>query len=141
MALPQAGTLGSSEYNSIEGISELAAVPLGRAVSQGTSDKGVVLGGSLALLRGVSFKDVTLQQDNYAPPTNVGVLQRGQVWVEPGEAVAANDPVYFSTTTGVLFKQAGAGRVGPVKGMRFVTSAAIGGRSLMYASGYNREDA
>ena len=146
MSSPQAGTLGASDYDSITGICEGGgSIPLGRAVSKGAlSDKGVILGGSLAGLRGVSFKDVTLsssQLDNYALTNSVGVLQRGQLWVEPGEAVLANDPVYFSTTTGILFKSAGAGRVGPVKGMRFVTGAAIGGRALLYISGYAHVDA
>jgi hypothetical protein len=144
MSSPQAGTLGASDHDSITGVCE-AGIPLGRAVSQGPlSNKGVVLGGTLAGFRGVSFKDVTLsssQQDNYVAPNSVGVLQRGQLWVEPGEAVAANDAVHFNTTTGILFKSAGAGRVGPVKGMRFVTSAAVGGRALMYISGYAHVDA
>jgi hypothetical protein len=140
------GTIGGSEFDTVTGLCETASpgIGFGLAVSQGTlSDKGLVIGGSLAGFRGASLKDVALaaEQVAYLPPNNVGVLQQGQVWVEPGEAVLANDPVYFATATGIFFKSALAGRVGPVKGAHFVTSCGVGGRAILYLSGYSHVDA
>jgi hypothetical protein len=88
------GTMQGSDHNTETGICETASpgIPFGRAVSQGSeSDQGVIIGGSLAGFRGVS-QDVTLgaEQDAYLPPNNVG-FSSGTIWVEPNEAVAADD--------------------------------------------------
>lgn len=139
MAAPSPGVIGGSDYDTITGLCESAApggIPFGRAVSRGTlSDKGVVLGGALAGFRGVSVKENTLgaEQDKYLPPNNVGILQRGQIWLEPSVAVASDDPVHYDTTTGI-FKISGG--IGPIKGARWVTSCGIGGRALAYFAGY-----
>jgi hypothetical protein len=135
------GTIGGSDYDTVTGLCETAApggIPFGRAVGQGTlSDKGVVLGGSSTTFRGVSLKDATLgaEQDVYLPPNNVGVLTKGEIWVEPGVAVTPQDPVHFNASTGVF---AISGGTGPIKGARWVTSCGIGGRALLYLSGYAR---
>ena len=143
MAPPGPGSLHGSDYDDSHGICETAApggIPFGRAVSQGTlSDKGVVIGGTLAAFRGCSTKDHTLgaEQDKYLPPNEVGIRHRGFVWVEPGHAVAANDDVYFSATTGVFSNQA-SGNLGPLKGARWETSCGTGGRALLQLAGYNK---
>jgi hypothetical protein len=143
MAPPSPGSQEGSDYDNITGLCETASpgIPFGRAVSQGTlSDKGMVLGGTLAGFRGISIKDQTLvvgNADAYLPPNNMGVCHRGLIWAEPGEAVAANDPVWFHGTTGVLYKATGSGRVGPIKGARWQTSCGIGGRAIVQLPGYN----
>lgn len=124
------------------GICETASpgIPFGRAVAQGTlSDYGVVLGGVLLGFRGVSIRDQTLRGDlavvdAYLPPNSVGVLEEGDIWVEPGEAVAAHDPVFYNTTTGVFMKAAGAGLVGPLPGAYFKTSCGVSGRAILAMS-------
>lgn len=142
MAPPGPGTLSGSDNDTITGLCETAGpggIPFGRAVCKGSlSDKGVVLGGAtIANFRGVSLKDQTLgaEQDVYLPPNNVNILRRGQVWLEPSEAVAANDPVYYNSSTGVFNKTSG---VGPVKGAYWVTSCGEGGRAEAYFPGYAR---
>lgn len=122
------------------GICETASpgIPFGRAVSQGTlSDEGVVLGGSLIGFRGVSIRDVTLRGDlavvdAYLPPNGAGVLERGDIWVEPTVAVLAHDPVWFNATTGTFNKSTG---IGPLPGAYFKTSCGIGGRAILSLMG------
>jgi len=139
MAPPGPGTLSGTTNDSVTGLCETeAGIPFGRATSQGTlSDKGVIIGGALATFRGPSIRDVTLgaETDTYMPPNNVGILKTGEIWLEPSEAILANDPVHFSATTGVFAKSGG---VGPVKGARWVTSCGIGGRAIAYFAGYDR---
>lgn len=134
------GSQSSSDFNVVTGITEtVAGIPFGRAVGQGSSsDKGAILGGTLDQFRGISLKDATLVVDNsdkYLPSDSIGILDRGQIWVEPGEAVSANDPVWFNSTTGVFYKQTGSGRVGPVLGAKFVTSCGVGGRAEIKLGG------
>jgi len=135
------GTLQGSDYNTETGICEtVAGIPFGRAVSQGAeSDQGVIIGGSLAAFRGVAMKDVTLgaEQDTYLVPNNVGIMNRGTIWVEPNEAVTADAAVYFVAATGV-FSDNASGAVGPIKGARWKTSCAANGRALLQLSGYNK---
>lgn len=137
------GTIGGSDFEVDTGLCETASpgIPFGRAVSQGTlSDQGVVLGGAsdTAKFRGISAKTVTLgaEHDAYLPPDNVNVLHKGDIWVEPTHAVAANDPVYFTAATGALTNQS-SGNLGPIKGARFKTTCGTGGRALVTLAGYN----
>jgi len=139
MSPPGPGTISGSDFDTVTGLCETASpgIPFGRAVSQGTlSDKGVVLGGTAAAFRGVSVRDITLgaEQDAYLPPNNVGILKKGEVWLEPSVAVAANDIVHFDTATGI-FKISGGILV---KGARWVTSCGVGGRAIAYFAGYDR---
>lgn len=136
------GTIQGSDHEVETGLCETASpgIPFGRAVSQGSlSDQGVVLGGTLAALRGCSAKTVTLgaEQDAYLPAQNVNVLHKGTIWVEPTHAVAANDDVYFTAATGAWSNQS-SGNLGPVKGARWKTSCGTGGRALLQLAGYNK---
>lgn len=133
-----AGAMESAKITT--GIAETASpgIPFGRAVSQGTlSDYGVVLGGTLAGFRGVSVRDITLRGDQavvdaYLPPNSVGVLESGDIWVEPGEAVLAHDPVFFNLTTGVFFKATAGGiSATALIGAYFKTACGIGGRAIL----------
>jgi hypothetical protein len=140
IAPPGPGVIHGSDRDVDTGICETASpgIGFGLAVSQGTlSDQGVVLGGTVAGFRGVTVRDVTLPPENadkYLPPNSMAVLTRGPIWTEPGEAVAANDPVYFHGTTGVFYKSAAAGRVGPLPGSRWKTACGIGGRAIAQIS-------
>lgn len=148
MKAPAPGIISSSDYNTVTGIAEGASgIGFGLAVSKGNAgvDKSTVLGGTVAGFKGISVRDVTLDAvaagstllDKYVAPGNMGILQRGQIWVEPGEAVADEDPVYFDGTTGVFYKSASAGRVGPIPGAKFVGSCGVGGRAEVFLAGVN----
>jgi hypothetical protein len=146
MAPPMPGVVAGQMDNAriVTGIAETAApgIPFGRAVSQGAlSDQGIILGGSLAGLRGVSIRDTTLRgdvsdanRDKYQPTNSAGVLESGDIWIEPGEAVATTDAVYFIAATGVFMKTA-SGAIGPVPGYRFKTSCGVGGRCILSCDG------
>lgn len=88
-----------------------AGIGFGLAVSQGTKDKGCVIGG--AAFVGVTVRDVTLDGapldpladdrtavDTYGKDANVGVLSRGHVWVEAQANVAGGNALYYDETTG-----------------------------------------
>jgi hypothetical protein len=135
------GLCVGSDWNADTGIVETAAgIGFGLGVSQGTSDKGVILGGTRLGFRGITIRDVTLenqQLDKYAETQNAGILTRGKIWVTVPVAVAAGDPVYMVAATGVLSNASG-GNVGPINGARFASSAAINGLALVELSGYQR---
>jgi hypothetical protein len=140
MAPPAPGTVAGNfdGCRTTTGICETASpgIPFGRAVSQGSlSDLGVILGGSLAGFRGVSIRDITLRGDlavvdAYLPPNSVGVLEDGDIWVEPASAVVAHAAVYFNATTG-LFDDSASGNVGPIPGAYWKTSCGVGGRAIV----------
>lgn len=133
-----AGQMDSAKTTT--GIAETASpgIPFGRAVSQGAlSDAGIILGGTLAGFRGISVRDITLPGnravlDAYLPPDSAGVLEEGDIWVEPGEAVLAHDPVFFHLTTGVLMKATAAGiSATALPQCYFKTACGIGGRAIV----------
>ena len=141
IAPPGPGTIAGAfdAAKTTTGIAETASpgIPFGRAVSQGSlSDQGVVLGGTLVGFRGVSVRDVTLRGDlavvdAFLPPNSLSVLEEGDIWVEPGEAVAAHDIVTFNLTTGVLMKTAGAPNSAALPQCYFKTSCGVGGRAIV----------
>lgn len=138
----RAGMTKGADFNAVTGIVETAAgVGFGLAVSQGTGDQGVVIGGTRVGFLGITIRDVTLesdQSDTIDQYQNAGVLDRGQIWVAPSHSVVANDAVYFVAATGVLTNQSG-GNQGPINGARFVTTAAgTGDLALVELSGYKR---
>lgn len=140
IAAPQPGVLAGNVDNAriATGICETAApgIPFGRAVQVGTlSDQGRLLGvAAAAAFRGVSLRDVTLRGDlatldAYIPPNSLGVLESGEVWVEPGEAVAITDPVYAVPATGVFMKTVGSNVL--IANARWKTSCGVGGRAIL----------
>jgi hypothetical protein len=141
MAPPSPGTLAGQVDNAriTTGICETASpgIPFGRAVSQGAlSDQGVIIGGSLAGFRGVSVRDVALSVtgrtvlDAFLPADSLSVLEEGDIWVEPNEAVTAHAAVYFVAATG-LFSDNASGAIGPIPGAYWKTSCGIGGRAIL----------
>jgi hypothetical protein len=145
MKAPSPGTITAVGYETITGNCETAAgIAFGLAVSQGTvatfGDKATVLGGTLDTFKGVSVRDIAAlrpadNSDKFRQYANMGILQRGQIWTEPGEAVTAGDPVFFNGTTGVFMKSNAGSALGPIKGARWVTSCAIGGRAEVFIPG------
>jgi len=104
-----------------------AGIGFGLAVSQGTNDKGCIVGGSAFV--GITRADPTLAQaaglttvDKYAHYDNAGILTMGDVWVFPDNAVTAGEAVYYSTTTGALGHSGGT----IIEDARWMTSAAAG---------------
>lgn len=116
-----------------------AGIGFGLAVSKGAnSDRGVVIGGTLAGFRGATIKDITLDPangDKYVKPNSMGILESGEIWVEPGHAVAVDDSVYFVAATGVFTNQS-SGNQGPVLGAKFKTSCDTGGRAILQLPTY-----
>lgn len=113
-----------------------AGIGFGLAVGQGTASKGGVLGGALAEFRGVSIRDVTLDNDTadeYAENQNMGVLYRGDIWVSPSVAVAVTDVVHYDATTG---RFAISGGSGPIVGARWMTACDADGLAVLRLSGH-----
>lgn len=143
MAPPMPGVVAGqmNEARIVTGIAETAApgIPFGRAVSQGAlSDQGAILGGTLAGFKGISIRDITLRGDvpsanldKYQPTNSMGILEDGEIWVEPNDAVAANDVVWFNSVTGVFGKATGTNMVGPIPGAKWKTSCGVGGRAIL----------
>lgn len=121
MAKGLPGQPQGSDYDASTGICETAAgIGFGLAVGRGTGVKGVTLGAAdLAHFKGVSIRDITLgaETDKYPQYKNVGVYERGLIYVLPSVAVAPGDPVHFDATTGV-FKNSGG--VGPIVGAEWI---------------------
>jgi hypothetical protein len=142
MKEPRPGTMKSRD-DTITGLCEtVAGIGFGLAVSQGAnSDQGTILGGTLAGYKGVSAKDITMlvsNADKYLPPNNMAICDKGEIWAEPGEAVNANDPVYFNGATGVLMKSAAGGALGPIPGAYWGSSCGIGGRAYAVLGGIRK---
>jgi hypothetical protein len=142
MQAPSPGTISSSDYDTITGIVETAAgIGFGLAVSVGTvatkGDKATILGGTADKFKGVSIRDIAAlrpadNSDKYRETANIGIVRRGTVWVSPAVDVVADDPVHFDGATGVF---SNTGGIGPIKGARWVTSAAANGRAEIYLPG------
>lgn len=116
-------------------IETAAGIGFGLAVSQGSADKGAVIGGALADFVGLTVRDVTLVHatpDKYAQYDNAGIMSEGDMWVTAGAAVSAGDPVHYNATTGALSNTGGSG---PVVGARWMTSAASGELAVVRLSG------
>ena len=88
-----------------------AGIGFGVAVSQGTADNGAIVGGSAFI--GISVRDVTLDGapidvnsatratvDMYPQYANMGVLNRGHIWVEAQSNVVAGQALFYDTTSG-----------------------------------------
>lgn len=113
-----------------------AGIGFGVAVSQGTADKGALIGGaSAAVFVGVTVKDITVTDDEYAQYDNMGVMYRGTIWVTVGGDVTAGGDVTFASTTGVLSSAAAGGTQFTIAGARWMTDASSGGLAKLRLSG------
>lgn len=126
----------------VTGICETASpgIPFGRAISQGTlSSQGAILGGTAAGFKGVSIRDITTRGDlavvdAYLPPNSMGILESGDIWVEPSVAVVAGEAVWFEPATGIFRNILDTDGI-PVAGAKWKTSCGIGGRAILSLAG------
>ena len=108
-----AGMIASGTLESVKTYlcETVAGIGFGLAVSQGTGDTGVILGGSSFI--GVSVRDITWSSPrsiriptrrtrwtSLAFETNVAVANKGDIWVLAGANVAAGNALSYNTTTG-----------------------------------------
>lgn len=95
-----------------------AGIGFGLAVSQGTLDRGAILGGSA--FRGITVADKTLSLapldplsntdftlDKYGNRVTMSVLSRGRIYVLAGATVTPNNDVYYNTGNGGFTNAAG----------------------------------
>lgn len=135
-----AGMPADADYSADTRFCETAAgIGYGIAVSQGTADKGALIGGaSAAVFAGVTIRDKTVVNDDgdeYAENENMGVMTRGDIWVTVGGDVTAGGDVTFASTTGVLSSAAASGSQFAIAGARWMTSASSGGLAILRLSG------
>lgn len=104
----------------------------GVAVGQGSAADGVVVGGALALFKGVLAKDVTVlnatSADKIPQNQNGSSVYRGDIWVSLSADVLITDPVHYSATTGIFAPSGGSG---PIVGARWMTSGLNGGVAIL----------
>lgn len=123
---------------------ESAAVPFGRAVKQGTADKGCSLFGSgdTAVL-GISLLDrsaagttvvngqVTARTpDVFGVGESARVITKGDIWVVCATGCSAGDPVYVRPSNGD-FQDSSANSAVQIAGARWDTSAGAAGLAVV----------
>lgn len=114
-----------------------AGIGFGVAVSRGTSEKGIVIGGAATFL-GVTYRDITLitpiggTVDIYPQKALAGIMIRGDIWVPVSAAVVAGAAVIFNAATGIFGGAAGTSIAGAewIRGQ-----ATIGGLALLRLGG------
>jgi len=144
IALGLPGQVASESTHDIDSrtVETAAGIGFGCAVTKGTADKGIVLGGAVAGFAGVAVRDATVRPtdtDEYAQYDDAGVLMRGDIFVTTKNIVAAGGDVYYDSTTG-LWDDAASGNVGPVKGAVWVTSAAAAAIAVLRLTGSQHDN-
>lgn len=113
-----------------------AGIGFGLACGQGSADKGVILGSTLANFVGVSVKDITVlnstSPDKYPQYSNVALANEGDIWVQTSVATSPTDVVHYDATTGIFAISGGSG---PIAGARWMKSRAAG-LGLLRLSGH-----
>lgn len=130
----QAGMPASSSGWDVDTkICQSSSIGFGLAVSQGTVDRGAVLGAGTTQVLGISCHDVTLPAvdgpDVYILGDNMGVAVRGDWWVQifAGDSpdVIPGDAVYCDNTNGELGSSGGGGKT-KIENARWMTSVING---------------
>ena len=114
-------------------ICQSASIGFGLAVSQGSVDRGAVLGAGTTQVLGITCHDVTLPAidgaDVYVNGDNMGVAVRGDWWVSivSGDSpdVVPGDAVYADNVTGNLGSAGGGGKT-KIENARWMTSIQTG---------------
>lgn len=107
---------------------ENAAIPFGRAVGRGATDRGVRLGG--AGYEGITVADKSRSADEFAVGEIAGILRKGTIWVTASVAVTPADTVYFVPATGAITNVATGNTAIP--NAKFELSAAAGALTRLY---------
>lgn len=103
-----------------------AGIGFGKAVAQGTNDKGIVLFAGSATILGITMRERSLDANNpdeFSQYDEARVMTKGAIYVEVGATVSAGDSVYV-TDAGV-FTSASSGNT-QITGARFETGATSG---------------
>lgn len=128
---PQYSAIGfvgnRADMRAEDGDSRIAetVIPFGRAVSKGSADKGVILGGTK--FTGIAAADKTLAAKTHTTPDQyeigdtIGVYNEGDFFVEANGDVVAGDPVGWDHVTGKL---GSSGFL--VEGAKWITTTADG---------------
>lgn len=123
---------------------EDAAIGFGKAVAQGTADKGCHAFGSgdtavlgITLLdrsaAGMSVSDGQVSgrtADSFGVGESARIITKGDVWVEASVAVNAGDPVYVIPATGAFAKTSDSSAV-QISGARWDTSTSGAGLAVV----------
>jgi hypothetical protein len=107
-------------------------IGFGLAVSKGSAQHGVLVGGTLFV--GVSVRDITLVHttaDRYEAGDNAAIATEGDIWVRVEEAVVAQTAAKYDTSTGQLGKAAGTA----ITGAYWLTSADAAGMAKLRLTG------
>lgn len=108
-------------------------IGFGLAVSKGTSDRGIVLGGA-AKFAGVTYRDITALGpivDVYPQYQNAGVCVRGDIWVLVKAAVVAGTGVNYDNTTGQLGAATGAGATAIAGAVWMTSQSTVNGLAIV----------
>lgn len=138
-ALP--GMVANEFYKADSRTCETAAgIAFGVAVSQGSADKGALIGAAAAAnFVGVSIRDKAVINDSaadkYAQYGDMNVMYEGDIWVTVGGDVVDGGDVTFSSTTGVLSSAATSGTQFAIAGARWMTTASNGGLAKLRLGG------
>ena len=121
-------------------------IKFGRAVAKVSGDDNGVEkpDSSGAILVGVAVRDISVEEgsttaENAYPATSaVGVMRRGQVWVQVEEAVTPDDAVFVRHTAngpltelGIFRTDADTANAIALTTAKFMTSAAAGGLAVL----------
>ena len=137
IAIASPGMPADADYSAATKICETAAgIAFGVAVQRGTSDNEALVGAAAATeFVGVTIRDITQSADKYSQHENMGVMQRGRIWVTVGGDVSAGENVTFDASTGVLSSATASGSQFAITGAVWETSASSGGLAKLYLSG------
>lgn len=132
------GMIHGTDYSTKSRTCEtVAGIGFGIACSQGSGDRGAIIGGTSEGFVGISVRDVTLessQSDVISRYQGMAVLERGEMWVTPSHAVAPGDQVYFVPGTGVLTNQSSGNEI--INGAVWRSTAVADALAIVYLSGF-----
>lgn len=138
MDAARAGMIHGTDYSTKARTCETAAgLAFGIAVSQGSGDRGAIIGGTSEGFVGITVRDVTLessQEDEIARYQGMSVLERGEIWVLTSSAVVPGSAVYFVPGTGVLTDASGGNEI--INGAVWRSTAGDNELALVYLSGF-----
>lgn len=109
-------------------------IGFGLAASRGSADNGLLVGG--ATFKGITYRDITLVHttaDRYETGDNVGLMNRGDIWVAVATDVVNDKQVFYNSSTGALGASTISNAVA-IAGAIFLDTVASGGFSRVRLS-------